>query len=1045
MNSIEKLISFFAKRHLLTNMIMLVVFVGGIFSWNNTKKEEWPDITFDNVRISVRYPGAPAEDVEYFVTKPIEEEVRGLDGVYRVKSTSSVGQSNISVELEQNYPNIEEAITEIRNAVLDVDLPAEVIDDPNVRVFRSSKKAILDIALYDENVHLLDTEKRRNLQKYAFALESQLLNLSVVNSVNKRGYLQEEIQIKAYPQKLLKYELPFNTVMKEIRDNHIRKPVGTIETKNEPKVTLLSELNSADKLRDLIVQGGFQGQVIRLGEIAEIIEGYEKNKQISKVNGHEAVMFSVVKNSSSGILESLDAVTKLVDQFRKNNLGGTSIAVTLLDDESIDIRNRLKIIGTNGTIGFILIIISLFIFLNKRSGIWVAMGIPFTFCFTMLGASLLGQTINGMTLAAIIIVMGIVVDDAIVVAENITRLEHQGMEHEEAVIKGTSFVMLPIVASIVTTCIAFIPLYFFQGHFGNFVKYIPLIVFLMLGASFLESILILPGHMGMKLPFLNKFRSKKIKDKGDGFGHWFDKIEEKYGSLLEKLLPKKKIILCCFLGLLILAGILSTTLMKFVLFPHEETRDVVLSGSTLPGTDRYETAKLTKQIEAIIAPYLGKEVVGYRTQIARSRRGGAVQENKFRILIEIVPKEKRRKSADQLIKEFEKPIKALEGFQKIMFQKSRWGQDSGSPIELIVQQNDDVLRDTIIKRLVKTMQGHSALDNVEVDEGLRVPEYRVEINREKIKRLSINPVDIASTFRAALEGTILYEFSNGDEDVQVRFTIVDEAKDDIEKVLDLPVENKGNYLVPLRDVVHVKEVVSPNAIARQDLKRTTLIDADMAKKAKMTPIEVAEYFETEIFPGILKDYPTTTLSFGGEIQDTRESKNDLINAVILVIFLIFITLTLLFNSLVKPLIIMLAIPFGVVGIIFAFLLHGKVLFGFYAAIGALGLAGVVINDSIIMLVKLDKEYDNKKSKEESTRQIARIAQTRLRAVILTTLTTAVGVLPTAYGFAGYDAMLAEMMLSLAWGLIFGTAITLLLIPCLYGLEKDLRFKFFKTT
>ena len=568
----EKLIAYFSKRHLLTNMIMLVVFVGGIFSWNQTRKEEWPDITFDNVRISVRYPGAPAEDVEYFVTKPIEEEVRGLDGVYRILSTSSVGQANINVELEQNYKQIDEAITEIRNAVLDVDLPAEVIDDPNVRVFRSSKKAILDIAIYDKNIHLLSTEERRNLQQYAFALENQLLNLPEVNSINKRGYLQEEIQIKAYPKKLLKHELSFNAVMKELKDNHIRKPAGTIETKSEPKVTILSELNSAEKLSNLIVQGGFEGQVVRLGEVAEIVEGYEKNRQIIKVNGHEAVMFSVVKNGSFGILESLKAVTRQVDQFKKNNLGGTSITLALLDDESIDIRNRLKIISTNGTIGFILIIIALFVFLNKRSGVWVAMGIPFTFCFTMLFAAILGQTINGMTLAAIIIVMGIVVDDAIVVAENITRLERQGMKHDEAVIKGTSFVLLPIVASIVTTCVAFIPLYFFKGHFGNFVKYIPLIVFLMLGASFLESILILPGHMDLKFPFLDKFRGRKSKKESNDYGHWFDKAEEKYGDLLEKLLPKKKIILLSFMGLLIFAGILATTFMKFVLFPHEETR-----------------------------------------------------------------------------------------------------------------------------------------------------------------------------------------------------------------------------------------------------------------------------------------------------------------------------------------------------------------------------------------------------------------------------------------------------------------------------------------
>ncbi len=1038
----EKIIAYFAKRHLLTNFIMVAVLLGGIFAWQQTRKEEWPDITFDRVRISARYPGAPAEDVEYFVTKSIEEEVRGLDGVYRVTSTSSVGQSNISVELEQNYPKVDEAITEIRNAVLDVNLPDEVIDDPNVRVFRSSKKAIIDVALIHKGGHLLNIKTRRELQQYALALENQILNLSAINSINKKGYLEKEIQIKTYPKKLLQYELPFNAVMREIKNNHVRKPAGSIETKGEPKVTLISELDSAEKLNKLIIQGGFEGRVIRLDEVSDITEGYEKNKAIIKVNGHEGIMFSVVKNGSYGILEALKAVDKTVKSFRKNNLEGAPVEVILLDDESIDIRNRLSIISINGAIGFVLILITLFIFLSKRAGIWVAMGIPFTFCFSMLGASLLGYTINGMTLAAVIIVMGIVVDDAIVVAENISRLSHKGMNHRKAVIKGTSFVTMPIIASIVTTCIAFIPLFFFKGHFGKFVQYIPPIVFLMLGASLFESLFILPGHMDLKLPFQKKNTEQKEINK-NGYGHWFEKVEERYGRFLEKVLPVKNFIFLGFIILLVFSGWVATQKMKFVMFPQEETRDIVLSGSTPAGTERYETAEATRAIEDIILSRLGKEVVGLRTEIARSRRGGAVEENKFRMIIEIVPKEKRKKLANQLVAEFEEKVKGLKGFEKIRFQKSRWGQSSGSPIELIVQQNNDTKRAAIVTQLVKVMEENPDLDNVEVDEGLQVPEYQIAIDREKVKRLSINPVDIASTFRAALEGTILYEFTDGDEDINVRFTIVDEAKDDINKVLDLPVENKGNYLVPLRDIVNVTEVISPNAIARRDLKRTTLIDADLDKKTKRTPLEVAEYLEENIFPKVLAQYPTTTLSFGGEVQDTRESKSDFANAVVMVVAFIFIVLAILFNSLSKPLIIMLAIPFGVVGIILAFWLHGKTMFGFYAAVGALGLAGVVINDAIIMLVKLDDEYDTGKGKGASINQIARIAQTRLRAVILTTLTTVVGVLPTAYGFAGYDAMLAEMMLALTWGLIFGTMITLLLVPCVYSLEKDLKYKFTK--
>lgn len=1037
---LEKMIGYFAKRHLLTNVIALLVFIGGVTCWQAASKEEMPDITFDRMRISVRYPGAPSEDVEYLVTKPIEEAIRGLDGVIRVESTSGVGECNISVELEPDYPNRDEAFTEIRNAVLDVDLPSEVIDDPDIRVFKTSKKAILDVAVIDKSRHLLDYESRRKLQEVALALENHLINLKSVNSVNRKGYMQPEIQIRAIPGRLLEYRIPFSTVMNEVQRNHIRKPAGNIEAPTEPKVTLLSELDTVEKLSEVIVQGGFEGQVIRLNQVADIENAFEKTPAILKVNGHEAVMFSVVKNSSYGILKALDQVRDAVGRFQKTNLEGSNIDVVLLDDESIDIRNRLSLVSINGSIGFILILLTLFVFLNKRSGIWVAFGIPFTICFTLIGGHLMGFTINGTTLAAVIIVMGIVVDDAIVVAENITRYFHQGMRHKEAVVKGTVIMALPIVASILTTCIAFVPLYFFEGRFGSFVEFIPPIIFLMLGASLFESLFILPSHMDNEFPFIRKLFPSLLKTEArkEKAPHWFDRVEENYGAVLVRLLPKRHLIAGGFCLLLVVSGGLGTRFMKYEMFPNEETRDIVIAGEAPAETKRLETAELTRKIEDIVTrDWLGREVVGMRTQIAESRRGGAVEENKFRMIVEIVPKEKRSKSADQIVKSLQAEVDKLEGFEKVQFQKSRWGSDSGSAVELIVQENSNVRREALVKKLGEELKKISDLQNVEIEQGLRIPEYRIDINREKIKRLAINPTDIANTIRASLQGTVLYQFFNGDEDVYVRFTVVDEAKNDIERVLDLPVENQGAYLVPLRDVVSVEERVAPNAVTRLNLKRTSFVFADTVKGARQTPLEIAEYVEDEIFPSLLAQYPTAVLSFGGEIFDTRESQGDFQKAVLLVTVLIYVVLVILFNSLTYPLIIMLAIPFGVVGVILAFLLHGKFLFGFYAGVGVLGLAGVVINDSIIMLDKLNREYDAAAPEGETDRQIAFISQTRLRAVVLTTVTTVAGVLPTAYGFAGYDAMLAEMMLALAWGLVFGTLITLFLVPCIFRYSKDL--------
>lgn len=1037
---IERFIDFFVNRHLLTNMLFVSVIMGGLFAWQEIKKEERPDVTYDRVRIAATYPGATAEEVEHFVTRELEDELKAVDGVYRIYSSVSRGLTTVTVELEKDLANKNEAITEIRNAALGTKLPPEVRDKPSVRVFKSSKKAIIDIALIHTQAHLLTTPQRQELQRYATALELQLINLKQINSINRSGYLQEELQINVDPQKLVRYQIPLSQVINEVRNNHIRQPAGHIEVKDEPNVTINAQLDTVEKLNQLYIQAGFKGKAIELKSIAEVRTDFRREKQIIKVNGHESIMFNVVKNGSYGILESLDSVQKVVDDFVANNLRHSNIQLVILDDESFEVRNRLSIISTNGAIGFTLILITLFLFLNKRAGIWVAMGIPFTVCLTLIFTLMMGYTINNVTLAAVIIVMGIVVDDAIVVAENIGRFRRRGFSSQDAAVKGTAQVFMPVVASITTTCVAFVPLFYFSGRFGSFVSFIPPIVFLMLLASLLESLVILPGHLHIQAPIL--LRRQHSQTLTQVKPHWFDRIENRYGDLLIRLLNYKYIIFSVFIALLLGSILIAKQTMSFVLFPHTETREIVLLGTANTKADRYETAMISKEIENLITPYIGKEVIGFRTEIARSRHGGVAKENRFRMIVEIVPKEERERSADDLVKLWKPLTDNVKGLKKLIIQKSRWGQSSGSAVEVLIQENNDVLRNQAAEAIKAAMEKHTELTNAEIDRPLTLPEYKIDIQRDKVKRLSISPVDIATTFRASLEGNILYELPKDYEHIDVRLSVIDKAKNNIENILKIPVENRANYLAPLGDLVTITKTMAPTSITRRDTRRATTVYADLKQDTLMTPLQIATNLENGVFRDIISQQPSTSLNFDGEVADTRESRNDLRNAVVMVVFLIFAILVILFNSITRPLMIMLAIPFGMVGVILAFWLHGQTLFGFFAAIGALGMAGVVINDAIIMLTKLDQEYDNPMN-EINTRneKIARIAQTRLKAVILTTLTTVVGVLPTAYGIAGYDSMLAEMMLAMAWGLLFGSIITLLLIPCMYSFIQDMQQRF----
>ncbi|MCM8812870.1 MAG: efflux RND transporter permease subunit [Candidatus Omnitrophica bacterium] len=1033
---LHSLIHYFAQRHLLTNLLCAAVFIGGVISWQQMKKEEMPDITFDTVRISARYPGATAEEVEHFLTREIEEAVRGLDGVYRVISAVSQGATTVSVELQPNYPDKDQTIMEIRQAVLSLDLPEDVRDDPTVRVFKTAQKGIVDIALIDTSAHLLDIAGRQRLQEYAAALENALLNEKSVNSIRKSGYLQEEIQINVDPAQLVKYRIPLSKVRDAVAANHIRQPAGNLEAPNEPKVTLDAQLDTPEKLNDVLVQAGFDGQAVSLGDVAQVQRAFARTKEIIKVNGHEAVIFYVVKNSSYGILESLSAVENVVERFAHSRLKDTPLTAVVLDDESIDVRNRLSIIASNGGLGFILVVLILFLFLNKRSGLWVALGLPFSICFTLICGALFGYTINNTTLAAVIIVLGIVVDDAIVVAENITRLRFQGKSSREAAIDGTLEVFLPVLASLVTTAAAFIPLLFFGGRYGRLNSFIPPVIFMMLGASLFESLIILPGHMRLEFTALRKFFAP-AGGSGVKKQHWFDRVENAYGRALERVLPFKYVVLALFVVLLLGSLWIMREKMRFVIFPDEETREITISGDAPPHADRFATATLTQKVEEIIQPYIGKEVVGLTTEIARSRRGGAVEENRFRTIVEIVPKEKRKRSADQLVALWKSPIEAVDGLEKLTIQKSRWGQSSGSALEILVLEHNDEWREAAASALAEKLRAYPYLINVDIERALRVAEYKIGLQREKIKRLSINPDDIKFTLRTALEGAVLYELPKGTEEIDVRLSVVPEVKTSLDSVLTIPVENSQQYLVPLGDIVSVTPTTTLNTISRQNQKRVTTVYADLRPKSSMTPLEAAAVIEREVFPALSDRHPSTSFGFAGEVYDTRESQGELGNSIFVVLMLIFVILSVLFNSLLRPLIVMLAIPFGLVGVVLTFWLHGKVFFGLFAAIGCLGLAGVVINDAIVLIAKLDAEF-RRTAAEPDRARIARISQTRLRAITLTTLTTVAGVLPTAYGFFGYDAMLADMMLALSWGLAFGTMVTLLFVPCLYSVMQDIR-------
>lgn len=1000
-----------------------------------------PDLEFNFVMASVNYPGSTAEDIEILIVEPIENALKGLSGIDEVRSTATKDRATIDVRITKTYP-LDEVYQEIKDAIDSVNLPDDA-HEPRYRRFRTSEKAVIDIGLFFHNARVLDVNQRALLQEKAVALENKILALKEVSKTSRTGYHKPQVQIQIDPAKLLTYNVSISEVINQIKNHEIRLPAGSIEDKNETNISLVLENRIPDDYKKLVIRSGFEGSQLLLGQLANIQYGFSEKKSIRKIQGHEGIILRVSKSTVCDILTATTAIKEIVEKHTPS-FRASGVELIVMDDESYDIRNRLKIISTNGSIGFVLILFTLFIFLDFRSGIWVALGIPFTMAFTVLFSYFLGYTVNNVTLSAIIIVMGMVVDDAIIVAENISRCRSMGMGVLEASVNGAAKVFLPVTASIATTCAAFAPFFFFSGHFGMFVKYIPIIIFLMLSSSLLESFLILPSHLSTKIPgwiwailslgitVLIAKLSRKDNKKKDG--HWFWIVENAYGKFLLRALKFRWIIIISFIGLLGLAGLTFIKKMKFVMFPREEVSQLFLIAKAREGTNRYETERLARPVEDIILKEMSSSLIALRSDIAIGRRGREVHENEIRFRIELLPTQERRKSSRQLIKQWNQEFKNIKGFEEIRFIRPRWGHASGSAIEVIVKENNDNLREKIAMEIFEVLDNHPNLKEAQIERTILNPQVKFNLNQGKMMQLGINALSVAGSVRTFLQGSVLYDFIKDDQNYDVVLTSKDKSKESLQKVLKLPVENKQRYLVQLHEIVTVKPEDAPKTIKRRSFKRALMVYADLKDKKKVSPLEIAAYLEREIFPEISRKYPSANVGFLGEVANTRESQAEFLFAAIIILGLIYGILTLLFHSFFKPLLILIIIPFGAVGVIFAFLGHGLLMFGFFAVVGALGMLGVVVNDSIVLIHKLENEYGN--GAERGIKAVAMITKTRLRAVLLTTFTTIAGLFPTAYGIAGYDSMLAEMMLSMGWGLLFGTMITLLLVPSCYSIYRD---------
>jgi multidrug efflux pump subunit AcrB len=1020
---------FFAERHLLANLMTISIFLIGGFSAWRMNRSLLPKIDLGQVVISTRYPGASPEDVEINVTNKIEDQLKGITGIKRFNSTSMENSSMIAVTLDIDTADEDKVKTEIREAVARVtDFPPEVTQAPVIREIKTTLIPVIEVGITS------DTLSYQELRDYAQLFEKKLQDVPGVASLTRYGFRAREIQVEVSPDKMRQYEIPLREMIAAIQARNIRSSGGTLESYvSEKNVVTLAQFRRPQEVGEVIVRSSQTGAFVRVKDLAVIEDGFEAERVIPRMNGKYAIAFLVTKSETADIVKTVAAVKALVksDQARLTN---TPVQFVYTNDTSLSVRNRFQIVVSNGIAGLVLVLVVLGLFLNLRTSFWVAMGIPVSLFGTMLLLRVFDVDLDSITLTAMALVIGIIVDDAIVISENIFQRRQKGDSPEEATVNGVHEVYRPVLVSMTTTVMAFVPMFLVGGTLGRFIFVIPLVVTLALTVSLFEAYTMLPAHV---LPAL--------RPQGAGAKQrpccrtWFRPIQGWFACFSARLLKWRYLVVLGAIAIFVGSLVYAATALKILLFDNRDA-DTFAATIELPiGTSLQATADKMREIEALLEKFPKTEIQAYTFLIgAMQDQVSTESEHVASTSVDLTPYGTRARSAEEIVNELRPQIAALDGIKNVTFTVSSGGPSGGKPVSMKVVGDDNDLRRQLADDIVRQLQTIDGVTDIERDDQPGKEEVTINLNYERLARYGLTVADIARNVRIAYDGQIVTSVRYDQDEVNFRVILEKALRQRLDYLRRLIIPNVRGELIALEEVAALD--VGPGIAAFQHYggERAITIAANVVRQ-KITPLQVKQAIQTAF--DLDRDYPGIRIISGGEAQETQESFISLGLTFIIAALGIYFMLVLLFNSLAQPLMVLIAIPFGVSGVIFTFGLHNQPL-TFLAMVGVVGLAGVVVNDSLVLVDHLNHLQWQGEYKDLVT-LVAMGTADRLRPIVLTSLTTVAGLLPLAYGIGGRDLLMGPMALALGYGLLFATPITLVLLPSLYLIGYDIKRVFGK--
>ena len=1052
----RKIFEFFSKRHILASLFTIMVVLLGLNSLRTLRRDTFPAVDFGEVIIQTVYPGASPEDVELNVTNKIEDELKNITGIRRISSTSLENVSTLDVLIESDVKDMEKVKRDIRDAVSRVsDLPDEVTEAPLVLEIDTSLIPIMEVGITGE----LPYEEMRDIAK---SFETKLKEAPGVARLQKQGYRAKEIKVEVDPGAMDRYQIPLRDIIRAVQARNIRATGGTFESfTSEKNVVTLAQFRDPLEVGDVIVRTTFEGPSIRVKNLAIVREDFEDENVISRMEGRKAISFVVYKSEEADIVRTVRAVKELIrTESGMGLIGGPAtievtdrgdrkifdrikmflgigtyeqdiyrygpVRILISNDLSRTVQNRFRITLINGLIGLLLVVVMLSIFLNLRTAFWVAMGIPVAVLGVFFLMPRFGTFLDSISLTALVLLIGIIVDDGIIISENIYRRREMGDSPVEAAVNGTNEVFFPVLTTVLTTFLAFAPMFFMKGMMGKFVFVIPLTISLALFISLFEAVFALPSHLAKGME-----RSRKGAER-ESVRKWFEALKTFYAKVAFHLLKVRYLLVVLFIAVLVLALMYAQRNLKFVMFPTKGADRFVVGVEMSTGSSLQATAEKIQELEGFINELPVDELDTFISRIGVSLSGGS-GENFGYTLIGLTPFSERKRTVDEIIEWLRPRIEAIEGVEKTTFIVDAGGPPVGKPISIRVTGNDDPMRRQATAEIMEYLAAINGVKDIDSNEKLGKEQIEIKIDYDRLARFGLTVADVAQNVRIAYDGEVVTSMRDGDEDVNFRVQLQERARRDVNYLYNLSIPNAQNRLIKLREVARLETTSGPNALYHYDGERTTTIEADVDQDI-ITPLGATTLVMTH-FSDAADRWPGIRLGVGGEAEESQSSIVELMTTFAIALVGIYFLLVLLFNSYTQPFLVLVSVPFGIVGVIIAFGLHGEAL-SFLGVMGVIGMIGVVVNDSLVLvnhlnnLRKWNPDWSIRKLVSEGTSH-------RLRAILLTTLTTVAGLLPLAYGLGGTDLYMQPMALALGYGILFATPLTLVLVPSLYMIGADI--------